>query len=181
MNINSGNGMSFGFGRGASRLGFCIAVACGLLLSPVLRAAETPLAVAPASAVQQTTFKTPEEAKLEYVMLTQDALLAQVAITPEEVKAQYASAAKSYTQDEQRQAAHILIAVKPDATDDQKAAAKKRAEEIAAQAKKNPAQFAELAVVGAGLTLAVWIPVFLIVAVTPAAAYGILHLTRQPR
>ena len=48
-------------------------------------------------------------------MLTQDALLAQVAVTPEEVKAQYDSAAKTYRQEEQRQAAHILIAVKPDA------------------------------------------------------------------
>ena len=60
-------------------------------------------------------FKTPEEAKFEYVVLTQDALLAQVAVTPEEVKAQYDSAAKTYRQEEQRQAAHILIAVKPDA------------------------------------------------------------------
>ena len=41
-------------------------------------------------------FKTPEEAKFEYVVLTQDALLAQVAVTPDEVKAQYDSAAKTY-------------------------------------------------------------------------------------
>ena len=62
-------------------------------------------------------FKTPEEAKFEYVVLTQDALLAQIAVTPEEVKAQYDSAAKTYRQEEQRQAAHILIAVKPDASE----------------------------------------------------------------
>ncbi len=66
-------------------------------------------------------------------------------MTPDEVKAQYASAAKTYTQDEQRQAAHILIAVKPDATDADRAAAKKKAEDLAAQAKANPAKFAELA------------------------------------
>jgi peptidyl-prolyl cis-trans isomerase D len=90
-------------------------------------------------------FKTPEEAKFEYVILTQDALLAQVSVTPDEVKAQYANAAKTYTQDEQRQAAHILITVKPDATDAERGAAKKKAEEIAAQAKANPAKFAELA------------------------------------
>ena len=78
-------------------------------------------------------------------MLTQDALLAQVAVTPEEVKAQYDSAAKTYRQDEQRQAAHILVAVKPDASEAERAAAKKTAEEIAAQAKANPAKFAELA------------------------------------
>jgi len=90
-------------------------------------------------------FKTPEEAKFEYVMLTQDSLLPQVTVTPEDVKAQYASATKTYTQDEQRQAAHILIAVKPDATDAERAAAKKTAEDLAAQAKANPAKFGELA------------------------------------
>jgi peptidyl-prolyl cis-trans isomerase D len=90
-------------------------------------------------------FKTPEELKFEYVILTQDALLPQVSVTPDEVKAQYAAAEKTYTQEEQRQAAHILIAVKPDATEAERAAAKKKAEDIAAQAKANPAKFADLA------------------------------------
>jgi peptidyl-prolyl cis-trans isomerase D len=90
-------------------------------------------------------FKTPEELKFEYVILTQDALLGQVTVTPEEVKAQYASAEKTYTQEEQRQTAHILMAVKSDASDAERAAAKKKAEDIAAQAKANPAKFADLA------------------------------------
>ena len=90
-------------------------------------------------------FKTPEEAKFEYVVLNQDALLAQVVVTPEEVKAQYESAAKTYRQEEQRHAAHILIAVKPDANETERAAAKKNADDIAAQAKANPTKFAELA------------------------------------
>ena len=90
-------------------------------------------------------FKTPEELKFEYVVLTQDALLPQVSVTPEEVKAQYAAAEKTYTQEEQRQAAHILIAVKPDASEADRAAAKKKADDIAAQAKANPAKFADLA------------------------------------
>ncbi len=90
-------------------------------------------------------FRTPEEVKFEYVVLTPDALAAQVAVTPDEVKAQYAASIKQYTQEEQRQAAHILIAVKPDASDADKAAAKKKAEDLAAQAKANPAKFAELA------------------------------------
>jgi len=90
-------------------------------------------------------FKTPEEVKFEYVILTQDALLPQVSVTPEEVKQQYGAAEKTYTQEEQRQAAHILIAVKPDATDAERSAAKKKADDIAAQAKANPAKFADLA------------------------------------
>ena len=90
-------------------------------------------------------FRTPEEVKFEYVMLTPDALATQTAVTPDEVKAQYAANIKRYTQDEQRQAAHILIAVKPDAADADKAVAKKKAEDLAAQAKASPAKFADLA------------------------------------
>ena len=90
-------------------------------------------------------FRTPEEVKFEYVMLTPDALAAQITVTPEEVKAQYAANIKQYTQDEQRQASHILIAVKPDASDADKAAAKKKADDLAAQVKASPAKFADLA------------------------------------
>jgi len=90
-------------------------------------------------------FKSPEEAKFEYVVLTQDALLAQITMTPDEVRAQYENAVKSYRQEEQRQASHILVAVKPDASEAERAAAKKTAEELAAQAKANPGKFAELA------------------------------------
>jgi peptidyl-prolyl cis-trans isomerase D len=92
-----------------------------------------------------SAFRTPEEVKFEYVVLTPDALLPQVSVTPEEVKAQYANNAKQYTKEEQREAAHILIAVKPDASEAEKAAAKKKAEEIYAKVKANPAQFAEIA------------------------------------
>ena len=90
-------------------------------------------------------FRTPEEVKFEYLALTPDALAAQAAVTPEEVKAQYAANMKQYTQEEQRQAAHILLAVKPDAPDAEKAAAKKKADELYAQAKANPAKFGDLA------------------------------------
>ncbi len=88
----------------------------------------------------QAAFRTPEEAKFEYVVLTPDALLSQVTVTPEEVKAQYANNVKQYTKDEQRDAAHILIAVKPAAKEADKAAAKKKAEDIYAQAKANPVE-----------------------------------------
>ena len=90
-------------------------------------------------------FRSPEEVKFEYVVLTQDALLAQIAVTPDEVRAQYESAIKSYRQEEQRQASHILVAVKPDAGEPERAAAKKTAEALAAEAKASPAKFADLA------------------------------------
>ena len=92
-----------------------------------------------------TAFQTPEQAKVEYVMLTLDALAPRVKVEPAEVKAAYDANARQYATNEERQASHILIAVKPDAKDEDKAAAKKKAEALLAQAKANPAKFADLA------------------------------------
>ena len=92
-----------------------------------------------------TAFQTPEQAKIEYVLLTQDALTAQAAVDASEVRKQYDTNVKQYTAPEERSAAHILIPVKPDAKDDAKAAAKKLADEVYAKAKANPAKFGDLA------------------------------------
>ncbi len=91
------------------------------------------------------SFQTPEQAKIEYVLLTQDALIAQAAVDAADVKKQYDANVKQYTAPEERSAAHILIPVKPDAKDDEKAAAKKLADEVYAKAKANPAKFGDLA------------------------------------
>ncbi len=93
----------------------------------------------------QAAFQTPEEVKIEYVSLTPEAVSGQLAVDPAEVRKAYDDNLKLYSKPEQRQASHILVAVKPDASEEQKAAAKKKAEDIAAQARKNPAQFADLA------------------------------------
>ena len=93
----------------------------------------------------QAAFQVPEQVKLDYVVLSPDALGAQVSVDPAEVRQAYDANLRKYGKAEERQASHILIAVKPDAKPEEKAAAKKKAEEIAAEAKKNPGQFAELA------------------------------------
>jgi peptidyl-prolyl cis-trans isomerase D len=90
-------------------------------------------------------FQTPEVAKIEYLLLTQDAIAAQIRIDPAEVRHAYDANAKQYTTNEERQASHILIAVKPDASAAEKAAAKKKAEELAEKARAKPDAFAELA------------------------------------
>jgi peptidyl-prolyl cis-trans isomerase D len=92
-----------------------------------------------------TAFQVPEQTKIEYVMLTQEAIASQASVDAADVKKQYDDNIKRYTRPEERQASHILIAVKPDAPEADKAAAKAKAEALAAQARKNPAQFAELA------------------------------------
>jgi peptidyl-prolyl cis-trans isomerase D len=93
----------------------------------------------------QSAFQLPEEVKLEYVLFTADTLGASIVVEPDEVKRQYDANIRAYGKPEERDAAHILIAVKPEASADEKALAKKKAEDIAAQAKKNPTQFADLA------------------------------------
>jgi peptidyl-prolyl cis-trans isomerase D len=93
----------------------------------------------------QALFQVPDAAKIEYLALTPESQIAKVKVEPDEVKKQYDANVKQYTKAEQRQASHILIAVKPDATEADKAAAKQKAETLAAQARKAPGKFAELA------------------------------------
>jgi peptidyl-prolyl cis-trans isomerase D len=91
------------------------------------------------------SLQTPEQAKIEYLILTPDALVGQAQVTREEVRAHYDQGIARYTRPEQREAAHILIAVKPDASDADKAASKAKAEDLLAKAKAAPAKFGELA------------------------------------
>ncbi|KAB2839191.1 MAG: peptidylprolyl isomerase, partial [Burkholderiales bacterium] len=91
------------------------------------------------------SYQTPEQVKLEYALLTADALMAQMAVGAEEVKQFYNEHQKDYTQDEERQAAHILLNLKPDAKAEDKAAVQKKAEALLAQVKQAPAKFAEIA------------------------------------
>ena len=90
-------------------------------------------------------FQTPEVAKIEYLLLNQDAMAAQVKIDPAEVKQAYEANAKQYATNEERQASHILITVKKDAPEAEKAAAKAKAADLAAKARAKPDSFAELA------------------------------------
>jgi peptidyl-prolyl cis-trans isomerase D len=90
-------------------------------------------------------FNTPEEAKVEYLLLTPDSLSSQVTVDAAEVRKHYDANAAQYAAAEERTAAHILIPVKPDAKDSEKDAARKKAEDILAKARANPAKFGELA------------------------------------
>ncbi len=91
------------------------------------------------------SFQTPEQASIEYVLLTQEALASRVVVDPAEVRKQFDANAAQYTAEEERSAAHILIPVKPDASAADKAAAKKLADEVYAKVKAAPAKFADLA------------------------------------
>ncbi len=93
----------------------------------------------------QAAFQTPEQAKIEYLVLTQDVLLAGTNVDAADVKKQYDASIKQYSTAEERAAAHILIPVKPDAPEAERAAARKLADDVLAKAKANPAKFGDLA------------------------------------
>src|SRR5437868_1214614 len=81
----------------------------------------------------QAEFRTPERVRAEYLVLSADSLAKQDPVTEDEVKKAYEARASAFRVDEQRRASHILVKTKEEA------------EKIAAELKKNPGAFAELA------------------------------------
>lgn len=90
-------------------------------------------------------FELPEQAKAEYVVLSLDALLAQISVSDAEVKTWYEGHKDRYQQAEERRASHILVMANADASAADKAKAKSKAEEVLEAVQKSPAKFAELA------------------------------------
>lgn len=90
-------------------------------------------------------FERPEMAKVEYVVLTADALRDQFKATEEEAKAWYADHKDRYASAEERRASHILITVDKAAPAAEQEKAKAKAQEILAKLKAQPKEFANLA------------------------------------
>jgi peptidyl-prolyl cis-trans isomerase D len=90
-------------------------------------------------------FEIPEQVKAEYVVLNTDTAAAQVSVSDADIKSYYDQNIKRYSVDEQRQASHILISANKDAPAAEKEAAKAKAENLLAQVRKNPGEFAKLA------------------------------------
>ena len=90
-------------------------------------------------------FKTPEEAKIEYVVFGIDALKAQMNPNPDEVRKYYDNNRKQFGVVEERRASHIQVSVAQDASAADVAKAKAKAEAILAEVRKNPASFADVA------------------------------------
>ena len=88
----------------------------------------------------QREFQVSAQVRLEYLILSLDALMASIPSNPDEIKAFYEQNLARYSQDEQRQASHILI--KSDAN---KANARTKAEDVLKQVKSPGADFAALA------------------------------------
>lgn len=90
-------------------------------------------------------FAVPEQVRVEYVELSLDALAARSPVDPEDVRKFYESNKVRFVQREERRASHILLSVKPEATQVEKKAIETKAAELAAALKAKPAGFAQAA------------------------------------
>jgi peptidyl-prolyl cis-trans isomerase D len=89
-------------------------------------------------------FETPESAKVEYVVLSADAMAAQVSLNADDVKTYYEQNKARYSAPEERKASHILVRLERGAKDADRKAATAKAEELLKQA-RGGADFAALA------------------------------------
>lgn len=92
----------------------------------------------------QDEFRVPEQVRIEFVTLSADALLAQIQPSVAELRKAYDENSKRFVVKESRQAGHILITADAGNADARKKA-RARADELYAQLKKNPKDFAALA------------------------------------
>lgn len=90
-------------------------------------------------------FQLPESAQIQYVVLDIDALKKDVKFTEDDLQTYYKENAARFGVPEERRASHILIKVDRSAPAEERAKAKAKAEEILAQVRKNPGDFAALA------------------------------------
>jgi peptidyl-prolyl cis-trans isomerase D len=89
-------------------------------------------------------FRQPERRKLKYLLVEQAKLREKLKPTPAEIQAYYDAHADEFPVPERVHAAHILVKVDKDATPAQDAAARKKAEDLVARAKKGE-DFGDLA------------------------------------
>ncbi len=92
-------------------------------------------------------YRTDERVQLEYLTLSPEALGRDIEISADDLHKFYdeQNAGKRFNTPEERRASHILITVKADAPAAERAAAKAKAEQVLAEVKAHPDQFAKLA------------------------------------
>jgi peptidyl-prolyl cis-trans isomerase D len=104
-----------------------------------------PDAVQKAYDAHPDAYMNPESARVEYVVLSADALAKQVTVSDQDARAFYEQNKTRYEVPEQRRASHILVAAPKDASDADKAKARAKAEDLLKKVRANPADFAKLA------------------------------------
>ncbi|MEY2892108.1 MAG: peptidylprolyl isomerase [Pseudomonadota bacterium] len=90
-------------------------------------------------------FQSPEQARVEYVVLDIDAIKKSITVSDDELRKYYTENLARYTTAEERRASHILIKADKSAPAAERAAAKTKAEALMAEVRKNPKGFADVA------------------------------------
>jgi len=90
-------------------------------------------------------FTVPAQVDAEYVVLSMDAVAKRIDVSEADINSYYEQNAARFGEPEQRRASHILITVPQNAPEEERAAARKKAEELLAAARQNPDSFADLA------------------------------------
>lgn len=93
----------------------------------------------------QDSFKQQESADIEYLVLDLDTVKKSVSVPEGDVKTYYEQNVARLSGKEERRASHILVAASKDASSEQRKAAKDKALNLLAQARKSPQNFADLA------------------------------------
>lgn len=93
----------------------------------------------------QEEFRVPEQVRVEFLALSVENLVSQVELTAAEVRKAYDENSKRFEVKESRQASHILIGADASGGADAKKKAQAKADELYAQLKKTPKEFAALA------------------------------------
>ena len=90
-------------------------------------------------------FKAAEQVDIEYLVLDVEAMKKGITVNEDDAKKFYEQNIARYTTPEQRRASHLLVKAGQDASSDEKAKAKTKAQALLEQIRANPAGFAELA------------------------------------
>jgi peptidyl-prolyl cis-trans isomerase D len=117
-----------------------------------LRAADYAAKIQPTDAqlnayydAHRNDFATPESAAIQYLVLSPSALAASIKPSDADLKKFYDENIQRYRTDAEVRVSHILINAPKDASEADKAKAKQKADELLAQVKAHPDQFAQIA------------------------------------
>jgi peptidyl-prolyl cis-trans isomerase D len=90
-------------------------------------------------------FELPEQVRAEFIVLSTNALLPQISVSEEDVRARYMADIGRYKETETRRASHILVAVAKNASEAEVMKASAKAEHLLSILTKSPNRFAALA------------------------------------
>ena len=91
------------------------------------------------------SFKTQEQADVQYVVLDLPTIERQISLNPADVQSYYEQNASRLAGGEERRASHVLLTLDAGASAEDKAKIRSKAEELLAQVRANPERFADIA------------------------------------